>query len=207
MDDPPATRASLLVRLRDPHDTDAWRQFVGLYASVVYGYARKRGLQDADAADLMQEVFRSVAAAAGRLDYDPKRGTFRGWLYTVTRNKLYTFLSGRKRHARGSGDTDAQERLEEQTAPDDAAALWDREYERRAFAWAAEQVRGEFQPATWRAFWLTAVEGKSAKEAGAEVRLSPGAVYVAKSRVLARLRERIQQLETLDVDARARALA
>src|SRR5437588_509207 len=82
---PPVTRASLLVRIRDGRDRDAWRQFVRLYAPVVYGFARKRGLQDADAADLMQEVFRSVAAAAGRLDYDPARGTFRSWLYTVTR--------------------------------------------------------------------------------------------------------------------------
>src|SRR5262245_61787472 len=188
MDDSPATRASLLVRLRDPHDTEAWRQFVQLYASVVYGYARKRGLQDADAADLMQEVFRAVASAAGRLNYDPRRGTFRGWLYTVTRNKLYTFLDGRKRQVRGSGDTDAQERLEEQRARDpDADALWEQEYERRAFAWAADRVRPEFQPATWQAFWLTAVEGCAARDVAARLGLSPGAVYVAKSRVLARL--------------------
>jgi RNA polymerase sigma factor (sigma-70 family) len=196
MDDGPLTRASLLVRIRDGHDKDAWRQFVRLYAPVVYGFARKRGLQDADAADLMQEVLRSVASAAGRLDYDPRRGSFRGWLYTVTRNKLYNFLNGSRRHPRGSGDSGAQERLEEQPAPEqDHSDLWDREYERRLFAWAAEQVRGEFQPATWRAFWLTAVEGKSAKEAGDTLGLSPGAVYVAKSRVLARLREQVQQVQ------------
>src|SRR5205823_3239375 len=89
MDELPATRASLLVRIRDGQDAEAWRQFVRVYAPVVYGFARKRGLQDADAADLMQEVLRSVAAAAGHLEYDPRRGSFRGWLYTVTRNKLY----------------------------------------------------------------------------------------------------------------------
>jgi RNA polymerase sigma-70 factor (ECF subfamily) len=196
MDDGPLTRASLLVRIRDGHDKDAWRQFVRLYAPVVYGFARKRGLQDADAADLMQEVLRSVASAAGRLDYDPRRGTFRGWLYTVTRNKMYNLLNGNRRQPRGSGDSGALERLEEQPAPEqDQADLWDREYERRLFAWAAENVRGEFQPATWRAFWLTAVEGKSAKEAGDTLGLSPGAVYVAKSRVLARLREQVQQVQ------------
>ncbi len=196
MDDGPQTRASLLVRIRDGHDKDAWRQFVRLYAPVVYGFVRKRGLQDADAADLMQEVLRSVASAAGRLDYDPRRGTFRGWLYTVTRNKLYNFLNGRRNQARGSGDSGAQERLEEQPAPEQSQAdLWDREYERRLFTWAAEQVRGEFQPATWQAFWQTAVEGKSAKEAGEALGLSPGAVYVAKSRVLARLREQVQQVQ------------
>jgi RNA polymerase sigma-70 factor (ECF subfamily) len=196
MPEPPATRASLLVRIRDPHDTEAWRQFVQLYASVVYGYLRKRGLQDADAADLMQEVFRSVASAAGRLEYDPKRGSFRHWLYTVTRNKLYNFLDGRRRHERGSGDSGAQQVLEERAVQtDDAAALWDQEYERRVFAWAAEQVRGEFQQATWQAFWLTAVDGKNAREAGAQLGLSPGAVYVARSRVTARLREKVRLLQ------------
>jgi RNA polymerase sigma-70 factor (ECF subfamily) len=195
MNDSPATRASLLVRLRDRHDGEAWRQFVAVYAPLVYGFARKRGLQDADAADLMQEVLRAVAGASPRLEYDPRRGTFRGWLYTVTRNKLYNFLSGRRRRERGSGATGEQELLEEQAAPAEESALWDREYERRLFSWAAERVRGEFQPATWQAFWQTAVEGKGAREAGAALGLSVGAVYVAKSRVLARLREEVRQLE------------
>jgi RNA polymerase sigma-70 factor (ECF subfamily) len=196
MEQSPATRASLLIRLRDPHDQEAWGQFVQLYAPVVYGFARKRGLQDADAADLMQEVFRSVAGAAGRLEYDPKRGSFRGWLYTVTRNKIYTFLDGQRRQVRGSGDSAAQTRLEEQPGPDDeTGALWDQEYERSAFSWAAERVRGEFHEATWQAFWLTAVEGKAARDVGRQLGLSPGAVYVAKSRVIARLREEIRELE------------
>jgi RNA polymerase sigma-70 factor (ECF subfamily) len=196
MPESPATRASLLVRIRDPHDTEAWRQFVRLYSAVVYGFARRRGLQDADAADLMQEVFRAVASSAGRLDYDPRRGSFRSWLYTVTRNKLYNFLDGRKRQAIGSGDSGAQEALERQPVEDgDAAALWDQEYERRVFHWAAEQVRGEFQESTWEAFRLTAVEGRSAKDAGGRLGMSAGAVYVAKSRVLARLKEQVRLLE------------
>lgn len=194
MEESPATRVSLLLRIRDPKDADAWRQFVQAYAPVVYGFARKRGLQDADAADLMQEVFRSVAGAAPRLEYDPKRGSFRGWLYTVTRNKIYSFLDGRKRQPQGTGDSGAQERLQEE--PDDGAeAVWDQEYERRLFEWAAEQVRGEFRETTWKAFWMTAVDGVDPREAAGQLGLSPGAVYVAKSRVLARLREKIQQLQ------------
>ena len=88
MAEPPPTRVTLLARLKDGADADAWREFVHLYGPVVYGFARKRGLQDADAADLMQEVLRSVARNAGRMEYDPKRGTFRGWLNTVTRNNV-----------------------------------------------------------------------------------------------------------------------
>jgi RNA polymerase sigma-70 factor (ECF subfamily) len=197
MEESPATRASLLVRIRDGQDKDAWRQFVQTYAAVVYGFARKRGLQDADAADLMQEVFRAIALSAHRLEYDPRRGSFRSWLYTVTRNKLYNFLDGRKHQVRGSGDSGAQQRLEELSSAhgDDAAALWDQEYERRLSTLAMDRVRGEFQEATWRAFWMTAVEGKSAREAGTALRMSPGAVYVAKSRVLARLKEEVKVLQ------------
>jgi RNA polymerase sigma-70 factor (ECF subfamily) len=196
MEEAPATRASLLVRLRDGRDHDSWREFVRLYAALIYGFARRRGLQDADAADLMQEVLRSVAAAAGRLEYDPRKGSFRSWLYTVTRNKLYNFLEGRRRHPRGSGGSGALEVLEHQPARDDGAeAVWDREYRQRLFAWAAGRVRGEFQEPTWLAFWMTAVEEKSARAAGEALGLSVGAVYVAKSRVLARLRAEIEQVQ------------
>jgi RNA polymerase sigma-70 factor (ECF subfamily) len=196
MDQLPITRVSLLARLRDGGDVDAWREFVRLYAPVVYGFARKRGLQDADAADLMQEVFRSVAAAAGRLEYDPGRGTFRGWLFTVTRNKVYSFLDRDRRQEHGSGDPDTQRRLREE--PDHAADLseeWERAHERRLAALAMERVRPEFQPATWQAFTLTAVEGRAAQEAGRKLGMSQGAVYVAKSRVLARLKEEVQRLQ------------
>jgi RNA polymerase sigma-70 factor (ECF subfamily) len=192
----PDTRASLLVRIRDAHDGEAWTQFVDLYAPLVYGFARKRGLQDADAADLTQEVLRAVAGAARRLEYDPQRGSFRGWLFTVVRNKLRNFLAGRKAHDQAFGGSDARVRLEEQPDRDDRQqAQWDHEYEQRLFAWAAERVRGGFQPATWQAFWQTAVEGRSPGEVAGQLGMSAGAVYIARSRVLARLREEIQHLQ------------
>src|SRR5438132_14022728 len=108
------TRASLLVRLRDPKDRAAWQQFVELYGRLVYGFVRQRGLQDADAADLTQEVFLAVAQAAGRWQYDPRKGTFRGWLYGLTRNKIAKFLQRRRSQPVGSGDGNAQQRLAEQ---------------------------------------------------------------------------------------------
>jgi RNA polymerase sigma factor (sigma-70 family) len=190
--DPPATRPSLLLRLRDEADQEAWRQFVDLYAPLIYGLGRRRGLQDADAADLTQEVFRLVAAAVKRLDYDPRHGTFRAWLYVVARNKLSDFVAARKPADCGSGDTAHQLFLQEQ--PERETEFWDREYERRVFAWAADQVRGEFKDATWLAFQLVAVEGKSGQEAASTLGMSLGAVYMAKSRVLARLKQQVQQL-------------
>jgi RNA polymerase sigma-70 factor (ECF subfamily) len=196
MAEPPLTRVTLLARIRDGQDVVAWREFVQLYGPVVYRFARNRGLQDADAADLMQDVLRSVARNAHRMEYDPKKGTFRGWLYTVTRNKIYNFLSSQRNRPRGSGDSDAQERLEaaparEEDGPD---VEWEKEYQRRLTARAMERVRDEFQPATWDAFWQTAVEGIAAADVGAGLKMSPGAVYVAKSRVLARLRDEVRKL-------------
>ena len=194
MSESPGTRPSLLVRVRDPADREAWRQFVALYAPLIHGLCRQRGLQDADAADLMQEVFRSVATAIRGMDYDPRHGSFRGWLYTVARNKLSDQVRSRKRSGQAAGGSGVQVLLEEQPGREDDSGYWDREYERQVFAWAAEQVRGEFKDSTWRAFWLTAVEGQSGEEAAATMGLSMGAVYAAKSRVLTRLREEVRLL-------------
>lgn len=197
MSETPATRLSLLVRLRDARDDGAWSQFVEIYAPLVYGFARKHGLQDADAADLTQDVLQAVSGAIRKLDYDPRRGSFRGWLFTVARNKLRNFLAKQKRPGRGTGDSDAQRRLQEVPAPaEDQAAWWDQEHERRVFAWAAAQVRGHFQESTWQAFWQTAVEGKTGPAVARGLGLSVAAVYLAKGRVMARLKELIQ--ETLD---------
>src|SRR5688572_32220569 len=112
MAEPPLTRVTLLNRLRDGTDSDAWREFIRLYGPVVYGFARNRGLQDADAADLMQDVMRSVSVAAQDLNYDPRKGSFRGWLFTVTRNKVFNFLSKQKNRVQAAGDTGTRERLD-----------------------------------------------------------------------------------------------
>jgi RNA polymerase sigma factor (sigma-70 family) len=197
MSDAPATRLSLLVRLRDARDDGAWSQFVEIYAPLVFGFARKHGLQEADAADLTQVVLQAVSGGIRRLDYDPRRGSFRGWLFTVVRNKLRNFLAAQQRPGRGTGDPDAQQRLQEVPArEEDQTAWWEQEYERRVFAWAAEQVRGTIRDSTWQAFWLTAVEGKTGPEAARALGLSVAAVYLAKGRVMARLKEVIR--ETLD---------
>jgi RNA polymerase sigma factor (sigma-70 family) len=191
---PDATRPSLLVRIRDARDREAWGQFVEVYAPLVYDMARRRGLQDADAADLTQDVLRSVAGAIGRLDYDPRRGTFRSWLFTVTRNALNTFFDAQRRLPRGSGDSAVQDWLANQADPADESAVWDREYERRLLDVAAEQVRLEFENPTWQAFWRTAVEGQTAREAAEGLGMSVGAVYIARSRVLSRIKEKVAQL-------------
>jgi len=192
VDESPLTRASLLVQIRDGSNRAAWQEFVNLYGPVIYGFARKRGLQDADAADLMQDVLRSISAAIGRLDYDRNQGTFRGWLFTITRNKILNLFAARRIRPQGSGDTTTNRLLAEQADANDGSDSWELEYQRRLASMAMDRIKGEFQDSTWRAFWLTAVEGGAAADVSRQIGLSPGAIYVAKSRVLARLKEEVE---------------
>jgi RNA polymerase sigma-70 factor (ECF subfamily) len=190
-----STRPSLLSRIRDAQDTHAWTEFAGIYGPLIYGFGRKRGLQDADAADLTQEVFQAVARAVGQFDYDADRGGFRRWLFTVTRNKLNDGRARARRSPAGSGDTGVKQLLEQQPEPAGDGALWEEEYQRRLWDWAAGQVRGEVQESTWQAFWQTAVEGRRAEDVARGLELSVGAVYIARSRVIARLRKWVEERE------------
>jgi RNA polymerase sigma-70 factor (ECF subfamily) len=191
----PATRASLLVRLRDPHDEEAWREFLDLYAPLIYHYARKQGLQDADAVDVSQDVIGAVAGALRRLDYDPKRGSFRSWLFTIVRHKLSNWRRAQKHRPRGSGDSATQRRLEQCPAAQAPEAEWEAEWQERVYAWACEQVRRDVSAATWQAFWRTAIDGQPGKQVAADLGLSIAAVYHARSRVLARLKALVQSAQ------------
>jgi RNA polymerase sigma factor (sigma-70 family) len=200
--DSPLTRASLLIRLRDRSDQPAWNEFVSIYGPVIYGFARRRGLQDADAADTMQDVLRSVTTAIQRLDYDPRQGRFRGWLYTLTRNRVFTFQSSRNGKPRGTGDSNVQSLLSAQ--PDQRESHdeeWELDYRRSLTAVVLEELREEFSGKIWQAFWQTAVEAQPAGEVAKSLGMSLGSVYVAKSRVLARARQAVQR--RLDEDQEA----
>jgi RNA polymerase sigma-70 factor (ECF subfamily) len=196
MGDSPATRPSLLVRLRDPRDSSAWSLFVDLYAPLIHGFARKRGLQDADAADLTQDVLRRVAQGIRKLDYDPERGSFRGWLFTIVRNHLRNVLSRGDRFAQGSGDTAVEQLLQAQAAPEpDEEEEWNRDHQRRLLAWAADQVRRSVSETAWQAFYQSSIEGKESKDVARSLGMSIAAVYMARSRVRARLKELIEQVQ------------
>jgi RNA polymerase sigma factor (sigma-70 family) len=187
------TRPSLLVRLRDPQDQEAWRTFLDLYAPLIYGFGRKSGLQDADAADLTQIVLQAVSTSIGRLDYEPAKGTFRGWLFGVARNQLGK-LRRSQRQPQGAGDTENLQQLAAYPAPEDAADWWETEYKRQRFLVAAQRVRPQVNEDSWHAFWQTAVEGRAPSEVAEELKLKLGALYTAKSRVLALIKKEIQLL-------------
>jgi RNA polymerase sigma-70 factor (ECF subfamily) len=191
----PGTRYSLLLRIQDPQNQAAWGEFLSVYEPLVYRLARRRGLQDADAQDLCQEVFRAVAKAAHKWVPDPARGSFRGWLFRIAQNLLVNHLRRMRRHVQASGDTDIVQVLEAQS--DETDEYWrevDEEYRRSLFGIAAQAIEGEFTRTTWQAFWRTAVDAQPVAMVAKELSLTAGAVYIARSRVLARLRAKVEEL-------------
>jgi RNA polymerase sigma-70 factor (ECF subfamily) len=181
------TRPSLLVRLRDPADAGSWQTFVTTYAPLVYGYCRKRGAQDADAAAVAQEVLLRVARALRHFQYQPARGRFRDWLGTVTRHALLRFQQGQARKAAGGDALD-------QVIDPEPDAEWTAEFHAQVLRVALDRVRGQVEPATWNVFVRVWQDGVAAPQAARELGLPIGTVYAAKARVLKRLREEILML-------------
>ena len=194
MSDSATTKASLLLRVRDHRDRSAWSEFVSLYAPLIYAYGRKQGLQDADAADLAQDVLTQVAKLMPEWSYDASKGSFRGWLFTLARNRLRNWATSHARKFDGSGDSGLQRVLLDVASDRDAEAEWDAEYARQVFHWAAEQVRAVVSKATWLAFEKTAVGGQSGADVARELGMTVAAVYLARGRVMSRLKELVQSL-------------
>ncbi|MDF1837205.1 MAG: sigma-70 family RNA polymerase sigma factor [Planctomycetota bacterium] len=197
MPDIPQTRQSLLLELGRKSES-AWVEFLQVYEGAIFRMCRSKGLQDADAQDVTQEVLAAVHARVATWDSDPDQGSFRGWLMRVARNISIDSVTNRARRSagHGSGDSRVEQMLNE--APDpwqEDGSIFDLEYSRSMFAWAGEAVRGEVRSTTWKAFQLTSVQGLSAEDAAAQLGLTVGSVYTAKCRVVARIRAKIIQLE------------
>jgi RNA polymerase sigma-70 factor (ECF subfamily) len=192
----PETRASLLIRLRQPGNQEAWREFASLYEPLIYRLAARKGLQHADAQDLMQDVLVAISKGIDRLEIGEDKGRFRGWLFQIARNLIVNTLEKRQRLVIGSGDSDICERLAQEPAlsPHEQTA-YILEFRRELFHWASRSIRPEFQPPTWNLFWRTSVEGESIADTARELGLSLGAAYAARCRVLARLRKKIEEVD------------
>lgn len=191
----PKTRASLILRLKDADDATAWQDFAEVYQPLIYSLARQRGLQEADAFDLTQEVLTRVARSIASWDPDPKRGTFRGWLATITRNMVVQFFRQNNRLPKTGNRTEIQVLLNNQPDQTQEADLFDLEHERQLFAWAAKKAQPLFHEKTWNAFWLTAVDGLSIAQAATQLDMNKGAIYVARSRVMDRLKKIVQRTQ------------
>jgi RNA polymerase sigma-70 factor (ECF subfamily) len=187
-----ATSPSLLARVQ-ANQPGSWERLVDLYAPLVYHWCRRSGLAAEDAADVFQEVFRSVAEHVVGFRRDRPGSTFRGWLRTITRNKIHDHFRRLQGRAQAVGGTDAQLRLlavavPEEEDPEEAGLL------SRQVRQALESLRGEFEQRTWQAFWQVQMEGRPTADVGAELGMTAAAVRKAKLRVLRRLREELGDL-------------
>ncbi len=187
----------MILRLRDPADSEAWAEFVEVYRPAVYQFACARGLQHADAENLAQEVLLGVARGIGAWSPDKERGRFRAWLFRIARNKTINLLTRPRYQPLGTGDTRTLRWLENQPAPDEAdGADLDLAYRRAALAWVIKKVRAQVSEKTWRAFWLTYIREAPVQSVAAQLGMSVGAVYIARSRVIARLNREAGHFET-----------
>lgn len=184
------TLSSMLLADVQQMDAAAWSRLVDTFGPIVYRWCRSSGVNPADASDVVQEVFASVARGIPSFRREKDQGSFRSWLATITRNRIRDHFRRRAAREAAAGGTDALRQLEQHAdsldstiCPDNAA----KPIVRRVL----DGVRAEFEPSTWNAFWMTAVDGKSAADVAEAMGLSIASVYQAKSRILKRLRQRL----------------
>lgn len=189
------TRASLILRLQDAEDMAAWNEFAAIYGPVVFNIASSRGFQTADAENLVQEVFMAVANSISNWLQRNDRGSFRAWLLRIARNAAIDMLTQRATRTIGRDDSEAQVYLANLPAPAELSHALDLECERLVFQWASNRVRESVAEHTWQAFWLTTIDELSIDAAAVRLKTRPGNIYFARSRVMARIKQLVQQYQ------------
>ena len=189
----PETNHSLIARVRDPADGVSWTEFLGIYQPVVLRMAKRRGLQDADAEDVMQQVFVSISRSIDRWTASDAAPPFRAWLTTVARNAITKALTRRPQDM-ATGSTSVAELLNAQPESEGMAVEMQAEARREIIRWASESIQAEFTTETWNVFWQTSIEGASIAEVAASTGRSAGAIYVARHRVISRLKEKVSEV-------------
>jgi len=191
----PQTRQSLLVRLRRNSD-DAWSEFLEVYEQAIYEFARRRGLQDADAWDVTQDVLAAVDSKVDSWQSDPTKGTFRGWIFRVARNIAVDKINAQSRRAAASGDSRVAQLLAEhpENLEQESTLFWTN-YRRKLLHWAADQIKPEYQESSWQSFWMTTVAGQKPEDVAQELGVSLGSVYAAKFRIVTRIRKLVARLD------------
>ncbi len=189
----PQTSYSLIRRLTNAADAEAWSEFIEIYQPLIFRLCRTKGLQYADATDLTQEVLAKVAEAVEGFEPQKQRKSFRAWLFCITRNLVTDHFRKRERQ----GLVQNEPALELEPTPDaqsSEAAEFRLAFKREVFRIAGQKIRRRVQSGTWHAFWETEVVGRSASDVARELQMTVGAIYVAKSRVLARFRDEVSQI-------------
>jgi RNA polymerase sigma-70 factor (ECF subfamily) len=192
----PETSHSLIARVKDLRNGAAWTEFLGIYQPVIFRMARRRGLQDADAHDVIQQVFLSISKSIEGWTPGDLQPPFRAWLTTIARNAITKALTRRPRDV-ATGSTSMVELLDAQPDSQETTAEILAEARKELIRWATEQIRSEFSEATWNTFWRTAIEGVPITEVAKSTGRSAGSVYVARYRIIARLKEKVLEVSQL----------
>jgi RNA polymerase sigma-70 factor (ECF subfamily) len=193
------TSASLIDRLRADPKSAAWRQLVDLYEPLIRAWLHRHDGWSQDADDLVQEVLTVVVRKLPEFEHNGRTGAFRAWLRTITVNCLRDHWRSKRGRPTATGNSDVQQLLAQLEDPDSSQSrLWDQEHDRHVTRKLLEMLRNDFEPTTWRAFERTALDGQSAAAVAAELGLSTNAVFIARSRVLARLRQEAAGLIELE---------
>lgn len=191
----PETRESLIFQVKDPANRAAWEQFVDLYRPVIFRIARARGVQDADAEDLAQQVLIAVAGSIGRWEKSDKSTRFRHWLRRIARNAIVNAMT-RRPPDQATGSSSVQDLLSAEPARDEQTDLLiETEIRRELYVRAARIVRLDVNEETWQAFELTILKNRSGADAARELGKTIGTVYAARSRVMKRLRDAVAELK------------
>lgn len=192
----PHTRASLLLRLKNRDDEAAWEEFVEIYQPILYRMARSRGHQDADAREIIQEVMIAVAKHIENFQPQASSGSFRAWLSSIVRTKAINHLT-RQTKLRSVGGTEFLKGMQQHVDPNaDIEQEFDQEHRKQLFLWAADKVRESVSETTWQAFSLSCVQEQPPAAVAKQLNISLGSVYVARSRVIARMRAIIQAYQS-----------
>lgn len=193
---PSLSSSTSLLRRVKVEDSEAWQRLVALYGPLVYSWCRHFGVKADDAADVLQEVFCGVHTGIATFRHDRPGDTFRGWLWTIARNKISDYFRAQVRVPSAVGGTDAQRQLAElpEMEPPPTEESAGRNRGGPGLLASLEPVRAEFEERTWQAFWRTAVEGEPTAGVAADLGMSVNAVRKAKCRVLRRLRDDLTEL-------------
>ena len=191
-----STRVSLILRLKDADDVIAWEEFTAIYSPVIYRVAIKRGLQAADAENIVQEVFAAVIRSVSQWLERENRGKFRAWLLRITHNESINLMTRKATRPLGKGGDAAYQLMEQIPASTKLEEMFETEYQNSVFQWASDQVKNSVTKLNWQAFWMTSIEGVTVDKVTQSLGMSRGQVDTAKRRVMAKIKKRVKQFET-----------
>ena len=189
----PETRPSLILRLKGERNELAWTEFVSTYESFLRQLVSRQGVAERDALDVTQQILAAIAHSVEGWQDDGNPASFRRWLHRVARNVVIKFLTRERRQVRARGGTDFCELLQLVPEPPQEDQL--RAYEHELVVWAARQVHAEFQETSWKAFWETLVAGRAVGDVAKELGVTPGSIYMSRSRIMARIRSKIRDVD------------